>query len=250
MAAKPIKVLANSAELLNVLADNGPLGIADIAVAISMPRPSVYRLLDALGRVGLVGMRDDGRAQLGTQVLHLADAALREIPEARAARAEMLRLNDVTGQTVYLCALRGQTIACLDWVKGTRVALMQLNPGGHLPPHAGASSRAILAWNESLRWDVTSAAPLEKLTDHTLVSADELEADAATTRSRGYSVSDEDVTIGVAAVGAPLFDARGNLRGAISIAGLRDSIIPYEHEYGSLLLQAAANISEAVDAIS
>ncbi|WP_426300126.1 IclR family transcriptional regulator [Arthrobacter sp. R-11] len=235
--------MANSADLLNALADKGPMSVVDIAEAISMPRPSVYRLLDALEHVGLVAIRDDGRAQLGTQILHLASASLEGIPEVSAARPAMARLNELTGQTVYLCAVRNQLVTCLDWVKGTKVTLLLLNPGGSLPPHAGATSRAILAWDEELRGSVIKSAPLQELTPHTLTTPEQVEADAAAIRERGFSVSDEDVTIGVAAIGVPLFDARGSLRGALSIAGLRDDVLPYQDEYVVLLKEAANEVS-------
>ena len=211
-----------------------------------MPRPSVYRLLDALEHVGLIGIRDDGRAQLGTEILHLAGAALAGIPEVGAARPAMVRLSEQTGQTVYLCALRNQMVTCLDWVKGTKVSLLLLNPGGSLPPHAGATSRAILAWDEPLRWKVTSSAPLQELTPHTLTTAKQIEADAKLIRECGFSVSDEDVTIGVAALGVPLFDAHDALRGALSVAGLRDDIIPHQEKYVALLKEAAAEVSAAL----
>ncbi|MBN9130844.1 MAG: IclR family transcriptional regulator [Paenarthrobacter ureafaciens] len=243
MPPKPIKVMANSADLLNALADNGPMSVADIADVISMPRPSVYRLLDALARVGLVGVREDGRAQLGTGILHLADAALKGIPEVGAARSAMQRLNDMTGQTVYLCTLRDRRIVCLDWVEGTKVTLMLLKPGGSLPPHAGATSRAILAYDDSLRSKVLDDAPLQEFTPQTLTSAEQLEADAVLVRERGFSLSDEDVTIGVAALGVPVFDSNGLLRGALSVAGLRDDILPHQSEYVTLLREAAEEVS-------
>ena len=243
MPPKPIKVMANSADLLNALADNGPMSVADIADVISMPRPSVYRLLDALARVGLVGVREDGRAQLGTGILHLADAALKGIPEVGAARSAMQRLNDMTGQTVYLCTLRDRRIVCLDWVEGTKVTLMLLKPGGSLPPHAGATSRAILAYDDSLRSKVLDDAPLQEFTPQTLTSAEQLEADAVLVRERGFSLSDEDVTIGVAALGVAVFDSNGLLRGALSVAGLRDDILPHQSEYVTLLREAAEEVS-------
>lgn len=243
MSPKPIKVMANSADLLNALADQGPLGVADIADAISMPRPSVYRLLDALAHVGLVTVREDGRAQLGTGILHLASAALNGIPEVGAARTVMQRLNDLTGQTVYLCALRDRRIVCLDWVEGTKVTLMLLKPGGSLPPHAGATSRAILAYDDSLRSQVLDTVPLQEFTPLTLTSAEQLEADAALIRERGYSLSDEDVTIGVAALGVPLFDSKGLLRGALSVAGLRDDVLPHQAEYADVLRKAADEVA-------
>jgi DNA-binding IclR family transcriptional regulator len=239
VAAKPIKVMANSADLLNALADNGPMSVVDIAEAISMPRPSVYRLLDALEHVELIGIREDGRAQLGTQILHLASASLQGIPEVSAARPAMARLNELTGQTVYLCAVRNQLVTCLDWVKGTKVTLLLLNPGGTLPPHAGATSRAIMAWDDQLRHSVTASAPLQAITPNTLTTAEQVEADAKIIRERGFSVSDQDVTVGVAALGVPLFDSHGVLRGALSVAGLRDDVLPRQDEFIALLQEAA-----------
>lgn len=147
--AKPIQLLAKSAKLLNTVADRGALQISELAEELDMPRPSVYRLVDALKLVGLVSILDDGRTQLGLEVLHLAHAALELLPEVRASRDELERLNSITGQTVYVCAPRGDRIACLDWVRGTRVSLLLLSPGGTLPLHAGATSRAI--WPTALR---------------------------------------------------------------------------------------------------
>jgi DNA-binding IclR family transcriptional regulator len=84
---------------------------------------------------------------------------------------------------------------------------------------------------------------LEKFTPHTLTTAKQVESDASLVRARGYSVSDEDVTIGVAALGVPLFNAAGSLRGALSVAGLRDDILPYQEQYAALLREAAREAS-------
>ncbi|GAP57196.1 transcriptional regulator protein [Arthrobacter sp. Hiyo6] len=125
--AKPIQLLAKSSKLLHSLADRGPLPISELAEELDMPRPSVYRLTDALRLVGLVLDTEDGRSQLGLEVLHLARAVLDALPEVQAARDELRRLNRVTGQTVYLCAPRESGVACLDWVRGTRVSLLALS---------------------------------------------------------------------------------------------------------------------------
>jgi DNA-binding IclR family transcriptional regulator len=39
------------------------------------------------------------------------------------------------------------------------------------------------------------------------------------------SVSDEDVTPGIAALGAPVFDHHGDVVGALSISGVREAIL-------------------------
>lgn len=243
--AKPIQLLAKSGKLLHSLADRGPLPISELAEELDMPRPSVYRLTDALKLVGLVSDTEDGRTQLGLEVLHLASAVLDSLPEMRAARDELKRLNRVTGQTVYLCAPRESGVACLDWVRGTRVSLLALSPGGVLPVNAGATSRAILAYSPSLL-ESLSGKPLEELTPKTLTSPGDLERDGNEIRKRGYSVSNEDVTLGVSALGVPVFGASNELSCAISIAGLSADILGNESEYAAELLLSASRIQEAL----
>jgi DNA-binding IclR family transcriptional regulator len=245
--AKPIQLLAKSSKLLQSLADRGPLPISELAEELDMPRPSVYRLTDALRLVGLVSETEDGRSQLGLEVLHLARAVLDALPEAQAARDELRRLNRVTGQTVYLCAPREGGVACLDWVRGTRVSLLALSPGGVLPVNAGATSRAILAYSPGLR-ERLSGMRLVELTPKTLTSPEDLERDGMEIRERGYSVSNEDVTLGVSALGVPVFGPSNGLSCAISLAGLSEDILGNEAEYAAELLTSAGRIQEALKA--
>ncbi|WP_395405729.1 IclR family transcriptional regulator (plasmid) [Arthrobacter sp. UC242_113] len=239
---KPIKILSNSSQLLNLLADQGQLGIPELSERLDMPRASVYRLVDALTHVGLVGQSEDGKFSLGLEVLHLASAALRALPEIEVARPELEYLNEATGQTIYLCALRGTATVCLDWVPGSRVSLLLLGPGGTLPPHAGATSRVFLAFDDDLRRDVIRR-PLERITDKTLTEPSELDADAQAIRSAGFSVSDEDVTVGIAALGVPVHDRAGNVTWALSVAGLRAEILDSQEEFVNLLKEAGARMS-------
>ncbi|MCM0614466.1 IclR family transcriptional regulator [Paenarthrobacter sp. TYUT067] len=245
--AKPIQLLAKSSKLLHSLAEKGALPISELAEELDMPRPSVYRLIDALRLVGLVSTAEDGRSQLGVEVLHLARAVLDALPEARAAQGELQRLNQVTGQTVYLCAPRDNRVACLDWVRGTRVSLLALSPGGALPVNAGATSRVVLAYSPGLLARL-SGTPFEQLTPKTLTSLDSLEHDGRAIRERGYSVSNEDVTLGVSALGVPVFGPAGELSCAISLAGLTDDILGNEPEYANELMVSASRIQEALKA--
>lgn len=244
--AQPIQLLAKSSKMLHLLADKGALQVSELAEELEMPRPSVYRLTDALKLVGLVDVTDEGRAQLGVEVLHLANAALAALPEARASQEELQRLNRATGQTVYLCALRGDRITCLDWVEGLRVSLLLLSPGGTLPPHAGATSRAILAYSPELLDQLAGTSSFEQLTPKTLTTIESLKEDGHLIRKRGYSVSDEDVTEGIAALGVPVFDTSGKLSCAISVAGLRNTVIGSEKEFVAELKASASRIQDAL----
>ena len=241
--AKTIRVLDNASILLDLLADRGEMGIAEIARDMGVPRPSAYRLVDALEVIGFVTIDDAGAVRLGLELLHLAQAALAQIPELQVAGPVMTRLRDETGQTVYLGAVRGERIMCLDWREGERVSLLVLTPGGTLPPNAGGLSRVIVAHDPELLQRVIASGSLQALTPHTITGADALIADAETTRRRGHSISDEDVTVGVAAIGVPIISPAGRLVGALSVAGLRDEVLDREREFSGLLEGAAREVA-------
>jgi DNA-binding IclR family transcriptional regulator len=243
---KTIKVLANADEVLTMLAERGPLAPAELGRVIGMPRPSVYRLLEALEVVGLVWIGPQGHAQLGVSNLHLAEAALRNVDELRVSRPIMTEIARSSGQTAYFCVPRKTRVICVDWVQGQHVSLMALTPGNSLPLHAGATSRAICASDPSSLESLESQMPLEAFTPFTLTKMEQLVADGREIRQRGYSVSDQDVTIGVAAVGAAIVDSSGDVRGAISVAGLREQILDMADTVGAELVAAAAHIGSAL----
>jgi DNA-binding IclR family transcriptional regulator len=142
---------------------------------------------------------------------------------------------------------RGYDAVCIERIDGKRVNLLALSLGGSLPLHAGAASRALLAFEPPSFWDeyLDSHEP-EALTAKTPRRREELIAELRATRERGYSISDEDVTPGIAAVGAPIFDHTGKVRAALSFGGMRDHVFADSSRAIELACDGAAEISRAL----
>jgi DNA-binding IclR family transcriptional regulator len=70
-----------------------------------------------------------------------------------------------------------------------------------------------------------------------------LRAELEETRRRGYSVSDEDVTPGIGAIGAPVLGSDGRALAAVSIGGLRSRVLPPQPGHIARLVQACGEIS-------
>ncbi|MFD0996610.1 DNA-binding IclR family transcriptional regulator [Pseudoclavibacter chungangensis] len=244
MASSSIKVLDNVDELLGFLGAHGPRTVPDIARSVSVPRSSVYRLVDAAEHVGLVRTGDDGRVGLAIEMLSLAATAARQNPLVVAAAPILRELRDLLGQSVYLCVRRGDEIVCLLLFQGLSIGLMELLPGGTLPPYAGATARVIVA-NDPELLASPAAVPSRRLTAATMGTHDELRADVHLVRERGYALSDGDVTPGVAALGVHVRDDTGALLGAISVAGVRDEIMGAFDRSLEALRTASERISAA-----
>lgn len=238
-------------DLLDYLS-RGEASAADIADAINEPRSSIYRLLSSLQTEGFVeaGSRR-GQYRLGFKLLSLATAAVSRFDERKFAMPVMERLHDLTGETVFLCVPRKDDAVCIERIEGMRVRSLALQLGGALPLHAGAAPRAILAHLPEREWAayLDRNAPLQSFTPSTPVDADALREILEETRKEGFAISDQDVTVGVAAIGVPITDYRGQVRGALSISGIREVILGSElPTWRAELVKGGLEISEALGA--
>lgn len=241
MAEKPNRVLRHTRAAIEALARSGSLAPPDVARELHIPRPSAYRLLAALAHEGLTTQDADGRFGLSTRWLAFGDAALRSA-SAWFTRDDVLdRLRDETGLTVFLSVPRHDRTVCIRRLHGRSYNILVLRPGGSLPLHLGGVGRITLAFGTEDVAEYLAHAPFEPVTDYSLVTRAQLEADIATSRADGAALSDQDVTLGVAAIAVPVF-ADGELEAALSVAGRREDVVDNQDRLRSLLVDAAAQI--------
>jgi DNA-binding IclR family transcriptional regulator len=159
----------------------------------------------------------------------------------------MQRIHEQVGETIFLCVRRGDDAVCIERIDGTRVNLLALSLGGSLPLHVGGAPRTLLAFEPPDQWDAyLEHREPEALTPKTPATRKALIEELRATRERGYAISDEDVTPGVAAVGAPILDHTGAVRAALSIGGMRDAVLGPSSRAVELVCDGAAEISRAL----
>lgn len=241
--------LRKGVHLLDCLAILGEATPATLAERLDEPRSSVYRLLAGLKELDLVesGSRR-GLVRLGFHLVRLGTAVVERFHERRFALPVMERLHEATGETVYLCVRRGFDAVCIERLDGRVVQSLALKIGGALPLHAGAAPRVLLAFEDPSQWaEYLRTAPVQRLTPSTPVTEDELFPVLRQTRQTGLSVSDQDVTIGIGAIGVPVLDYLGHVRAALSISGLRDSILGANGpQLQNLLMVAGREVSASL----
>ncbi len=245
----PVRVLGKATRMLDLLAEGGDMTVQALADAAEEPRSSVYRLLAGLREAELVepGGRH-GTYRLGIKLLRLSGAVISRFDERRAALPAMERLHEHTEETVFLSVLRGREAVCIERIEGRWVQSMALTLGGGLPLHIGGGPRALLAFLGEEAWmEYLAGGDLTPFTANSITDPDALLADLRLTRDRGYAVSDEDVVVGMAALGAPIFDYRGRVRAAISFSGPKPSVLGERREANiEAMITAARNTSRGL----
>lgn len=197
------------------------LSQAELSARLAVPRTTLYRLLATLVARGMV-RRDPLRRVycLGFRCFEFARSAYAMPDLAAAASMELRALRDLTGETSYLATLDGLEVLSLERYDGAHSQRSQTALGQRKPLHCTSQGKAILAaldepTRDALLRDIT----LRALTPRTITDRRRLQAELKLTAVRGWSVDDEEIVLGVRCVGAPVVDAAGKVRGAISVAG-------------------------------
>jgi DNA-binding IclR family transcriptional regulator len=222
-----VKVLGKAARLLRLLADHPDSAVPALAVLLGEPRPTVYRLIQDLAVLDYVeeGPRP-GTYRLGLELFRLGSLVALHFDARQAAAPVLNEIHTALEETVDLVIRRGHEAVCIERVEGLRIRSMALQLGGSLPLHLGAGPRVLLAFQPREYWDEYFAdvklEPRTPLTPTTKAAHLALLEEA---RHLGYAISDEDVTVGISSVGAPIFDHTGETHAAISVGGLRAAIL-------------------------
>jgi IclR family transcriptional regulator, acetate operon repressor len=193
---------------------------AELSQALGLPRTTMYRLLGTLVGRGLV-RRDPLRRvySLGTRCFEYARNAYAMPDLVAAASTELRALRDMTGETTYLATLDGIEVVSLERCDGAHSHRSHAAVGQRKPLHCTSQGKAILAAMPPEQRDaIVRELHLTALTPRSITERRRLSAELRLTATRGWSIDDEEIVLGVRCCGAAIVDKLGQVRGAISVA--------------------------------
>ena len=206
-------------QVLDLLAGKGALGVRAIAQQLSLPVGSAHRLLIDLSEEGAVERTDEGAWQLSFRLLAISDKQLDGVRFPRLARPFCEAMAEATKETVNVNMVSGQSCVCIDKVRGSQGMQLDWPIGQRAPLYCGGSAKSILAFMDEAARERVLAQPLKRFTPHTVTDPDKLRIELGVIRTRGYSIDDQEMVLGVFCVGMPIVDRLGRPVGAISISG-------------------------------
>ena len=201
------------------VSEHQPIGVRELARVIDQPRSSVQRALDTLHAAGWLVRTDDGRWSLSLRCAVIGGRAGEANALRELAKPTMERLRQVSDESVRLWVPDGDHVVLIGHMDSRQAVRSVLQPGGHtVAAHASAAGKAILAFLSPSELDVLLARPLEAMTPYTIVDPDELRAQLALIRERGWAQTFHEATVDVGAVAAPILDPAGRPLAAIALA--------------------------------
>lgn len=218
-----IAAIERAADVLSLMADGdeADFGVTEIAKALGFSKAVVYRILSSLREPGFVQVDEDTRRyRLGPAVLRLSSAYLRRVDVRGLARPEMEALVVATGESATLSVRDGWQRIYIDQVTPDRDVKMEVQLGRSVPLHAGASSKAFLAFFRPAELDRFFAdVSLDALTSATVTDEKALRRELERVRQRRYAVSKGERLQGAASVASPILGHDGTPVAVMSVSG-------------------------------
>jgi DNA-binding IclR family transcriptional regulator len=220
--AQTVATVERAADVLLhfVTAEAPTLGITEISAATNISKAAVHRILSSLRQRDLVRLDERSRRySLGPAAMTLGLSYLARLDVRRLAAAELRGLSHATHETATLSLRTGDTRVYVDEATPPREVIMSVSIGVPFPLHAGASSKAFLAFLPDDYVESYIANGLPGLTDHTITDEKQLRRELARARSCGYAQSTGERQVGAASVAAPVFDHLHQPVAVISVCG-------------------------------
>lgn len=201
-----VKSAERTLRILEYVAQHGHATFMDLVNELQLPRSSTHGLLATLSEMSWVRY-DEQRKHfvLGVKAWQISQSANDSESLARAARPEMQRVTDFTGETVQLAVLDGVDNVYLAITDSPHPMRLASSVGNRLSAHATGIGKALLSLlpEDEAERRIRSMA-LTRHTDHTITDAGQLMDVVREARERGYATDNEEYVEGCVCVAVPV----------------------------------------------
>ena len=217
-----VKSLARGLTILEVLsAHPDGLTLSEISRSLALPKSSTHALLhNLLERDYLMDGRRDRTYRLGPRLFQLGNAYVHGIDLVADGQETVRAVSRRCDETVHLATLEGRDVLYVAKEEGTSYIRMVSALGKRVPAHGTGVGKMLLS---SLTAEELSALyppeyPPQQMTARTIADLSAMKVELRRTRERGYALDDEESTVGLRCVAAPVYDAAGTMVAAMSIS--------------------------------
>ncbi len=234
-----------AAAVLRLLAD-GRLALVDLSNSLGLAKGTVHGILRTLQHVGFVEQDPaSGKYQLGPALLQLGSRSL-DVNELRSRAlnwADSLAAH--SGEAVRIGSHLDGEVLVVHHVFRPDDSAQTVEVGSLLPLHASALGKAIAAFDSAAVAAVRRRG-LAPYTRSTIVTLSGLNRALAGVRDEDWAAEVEEMTMGEAAIAAPLRDEAGLVVGSLGLSGPVDRVCDRHHRPRPALVNQVRDAARAV----
>jgi len=219
---------------------------SELARATRLSVSTTHRLLVTLQGRGFASFeRGTAHWRVGRAALFVGSAFLEEGDPTAFALPVIRDLGLAGGETVNLGRIENGRLVFLARFE-PRAGRCSAPGVSDLPAHCSSIGKAILGSSREPQLPALPG-PLPSLTPNSIRSPSELLRQLCVVQKTGFAVDDEENTLGLRCVAAPIFDERHRPIAAISVAAPAERLPKYEvASRGTMVAAAARRITQAM----
>lgn len=212
--------------LLEVIAQRDQFfSLQSLVDELNLPKPTLHRMLQQLEGAGMIQRDGDGRQySTGLRLRRMAENLLLNNTVHGARNLVLRQLIGEVGESCNLTTCVGHEVLYLDRVETEAPLRFYLRSGSRVPLHCSASGKLFLAQMTQLqRRRLLAHLPLEKYTEKTLRSYEQIDREMERVRRDGYAIDDEEFLSGLLCVATlvPASSGKSNMAVAIQAPIMR-----------------------------
>ena len=215
-------ILERALAVLDCFTENDPeRSTTEVAAVVGLPVSTTYRIVNALEAQGLLRPVGGGRFRLGAAAVSLGHRAAAGFDLRRDLHGRLEEVAERTRETALLSVFepRGLGVLCIDRVEAPQPLRLSLEIGRVVPLHAGATSKALLAFLGDEVLERLLETPLAPVARGTITDPDALRREIARVREQGWASSQEETNDSAWGVAAPVLSRDGRALAVIGMAG-------------------------------
>lgn len=232
--------IERAAQVMRMIASRNSTGLrlVDISRLAELERPTAHRILKCLITEGMVKRDPETRRYfLGHLIFELGLAASSSFNVRDLCHPSLVRLSEITGDTVFLTVRSGFDTVCIDRTEGSfPIKTLTLEVGTRRPLGVGAGGLALLM---SLPDDATQkilSANALRLSAYNNLTVPTLMRMLKRCKERGYAINDAQVTPGATSVGMAIQSRSEEPFLAISVGAITSRMTEErQREIGAIL---------------
>ncbi|MFH0947084.1 MAG: IclR family transcriptional regulator [Planctomycetota bacterium] len=215
--------LRNACRVLTLLSEQrAGLPLADIARRLEIPRTTALRIATTLTAEGIVE-QVGRRYVLGPMLIQLGTRAMENLDLRTIAIPVLRELSRETQETAHLAVPAGDKALLLEVCDSPLPVRVASRPGTLADIHCSATGKVFLAFRHDDLAEFLEGKELIRRTENTRTTVEQQQEEAERTRERGYAVDNEEYSLGVRCLAAPVYDSFGKVVAAIGITASTSS---------------------------
>ncbi len=225
-----------------------PLTLKEIASLTGFPKSTVHGLLSTLIVHEMIRQDAEGRYGLGIRLYECGRAVSAGWDISERTHPYIEKLSASVWAGAFIAYFDGANVITIDRCSGGDGLQIIPETGVRQPLHATAQGKLFLSalpQKEALR--LARNKGLTQYTPHTIINPEDLAADLAAIRVRGYAIEDGEHRIGLRAAAAPLCFEESRMKYAVGIIGLFRRVSSDEFQSACAeLVRMAEKMREAI----